>query len=71
MMTLLPLAKIGKVLNRPACVEEAKKQFLLHLQYLFDTSTGLFFMAGNLTAVPRVALVIISPERDGQEGIVG
>lgn len=43
MMTVLPLAKIGKVLNRPAYVEEAKKQFLLHLQYLFDTSTGLFF----------------------------
>ena len=38
MMTVLPLAKIGKVLNRPAYVEEAKKQFLLRLQYLSDTS---------------------------------
>jgi unsaturated rhamnogalacturonyl hydrolase len=43
MMTVLPLAKIGKILNRPAYIEEAKKQFLIHINYLFDTSTGLFF----------------------------
>lgn len=43
MMTVLPLAKIGKVLNRPEYVEEAKRQFLTHIQFLFDTSTGLFF----------------------------
>ena len=43
MMTVLPLAKIGKLLNRPHYVEEAKRQFLLHIQYLFDTKTGLFF----------------------------
>ena len=43
MMTVLPLAKIGKVLNRPQYVEEAKRQFLLHIKYLFDTQTGLFF----------------------------
>lgn len=43
MMTVLPLAKIGKVLNRPEYVDEAKRQFLLHIQFLFDTSTGLFF----------------------------
>jgi len=42
-MTVMPLAKIGKVLNRPEYVEEAKRQFLLHIQFLFDTSTGLFF----------------------------
>ena len=29
MMSVLPLAKIGLVLNRPAYVEEAKRQFLL------------------------------------------
>lgn len=40
---VLPLAKIGKVLNRPHYVEEAKRQFLLHIKYLFDTKTGLFF----------------------------
>ncbi|KAH5726043.1 hypothetical protein HBI20_072690 [Parastagonospora nodorum] len=43
MMSALPLAKIGLVLNRPHYVEEAKRQFLLHCQYLCDTTTGLFF----------------------------
>ncbi len=43
MMSVLPLAKIGLVLNRPDFVEEAKYQFLLHAQYLMDTETGLWF----------------------------
>lgn len=43
MMTVLPLAKIGLVLNRPHYVDEAKRQFLLHIQYLYDSRTGLFF----------------------------
>ncbi|KAK0108805.1 hypothetical protein ONS96_002648 [Cadophora gregata f. sp. sojae] len=43
MMTVLPLAKIGKLLNRPHYVEEAKRQFLLHIKYLFDTKTALFY----------------------------
>jgi unsaturated rhamnogalacturonyl hydrolase len=43
MMTVLPLAKIGLVLNRPHYVDEAKRQFLLHVQYLCDAKTGLFF----------------------------
>lgn len=43
MMTVLPLAKIGLVLNRPAYIKEAKRQFLLHIQYLFDPTTGLSF----------------------------
>lgn len=43
MMTVLPLAKIGKVLNRPHYIDEAKKQFLIHIKYLFDTKTGLFY----------------------------
>ncbi|KIW69908.1 hypothetical protein PV04_02225 [Phialophora macrospora] len=42
-MTVMPLAKIGKILNRPHYVEEAKRQFLLHIQYLYDPQTGLFF----------------------------
>lgn len=42
MMTVLPLVKIGRVLDRPHYVEEAKRQFLLHIQYLFDAKTGLF-----------------------------
>lgn len=43
MMTIMPLAKIGLVLNRPHYVEEAKRQFLLHVQYLQDKETGLWF----------------------------
>ncbi|KAI5286788.1 hypothetical protein KEM55_000187, partial [Ascosphaera atra] len=43
MMTVMPLAKIGIVLGRREYVEEAKRQFLLHVTYLFDRTTGLFF----------------------------
>ncbi|KAL1640821.1 hypothetical protein SLS58_006644 [Diplodia intermedia] len=43
MMTVMPLAKIGLVLGRPAYVDEAKRQFLVHMQFLFDKDTGLFF----------------------------
>lgn len=43
MMSVMPLAKIGLVLNRPDYVEEAKYQFLLHAQYLADTRSGLWF----------------------------
>ncbi|MCJ1448042.1 MAG: hypothetical protein MMC23_008555 [Stictis urceolatum] len=42
-MTVLPLAKIGKLLGREEYVDEARRQFLLHCQYLFDAPTGLFF----------------------------
>lgn len=43
MMSVLPLARIGQVLNRPEYVEEAKYQFLMHTQYLADRKTGLWF----------------------------
>ncbi|KAF4602266.1 hypothetical protein EYR40_005471 [Pleurotus pulmonarius] len=43
MMTVLPLAKIGLVLKRPDYVEEAKRQFLLHIKYLQDQQSGLWF----------------------------
>ncbi|SPF78118.1 Unsaturated rhamnogalacturonyl hydrolase YesR [Pseudoprimorskyibacter insulae] len=43
MMSVMPLAKIGLVLNRPEFVEEAKYQFLIHSQYLADTTSGLWF----------------------------
>lgn len=43
MMTVLPLAKIGLVLNRPEYVEEAKRQVMLHVKYLVDVKTGLWF----------------------------
>ncbi|EMR68686.1 putative glycosyl hydrolase family protein [Eutypa lata UCREL1] len=43
MITALPLAKIGKLLNRPHYVEEALRQICILIQYLFDHKTGLFF----------------------------
>lgn len=43
MMCVLPLAKIGKVLRRPQYIEEAKRQFLLHIKYLCDRNSGLWF----------------------------
>lgn len=42
-MTVLALARIGQVLGRPDYVEEAKRQFLIHAQYLVDRKTGLWF----------------------------
>ncbi|ALB63126.1 Rhamnogalacturonides degradation protein RhiN [Cronobacter condimenti 1330] len=47
MMTVLPLAKIGKLLDRPEYVEEAVYQFLLHVQNLMDRETGLWFHGWN------------------------
>lgn len=43
MMTVMPLAKIGLLLKIPEYIEEAKKQMLLHMIYLSDTNTGLWF----------------------------
>ena len=43
MMAVLPLAKIGLLLKRPHYVEEAKRQFLIHIKYLADKKTGLWF----------------------------
>lgn len=43
MMSVLPLARIGLLLDRPDYVEEARRQFLIHIKYLFDTRSGLWF----------------------------
>ncbi len=43
MMSVLPLAKVGKVLGRSEYIEDAKKQFLLHTKYLADKKTGLWY----------------------------
>lgn len=42
-MTVLFLANMGRILERDAYVEEAKYQFLLHMKYLTDRKTGLWF----------------------------
>lgn len=43
MMTVLPLTKIGLLLDRPQYVREATFQFLTHVAHLFDRETGLWF----------------------------
>ncbi|MCV2489162.1 glycoside hydrolase family 88 protein [Geodermatophilus sp. YIM 151500] len=43
MMTVLPLTKIGLLLDRPHYVREATFQFLTHVAYLMDRRTGLWF----------------------------
>lgn len=40
---MLPLAKIGLLFNKREYIEEAKKQFLIHIKYLCDNKTGLWF----------------------------
>ena len=42
-MTCLFLAKAGVVLNRPELIDEAEYQFLMHIRYLQDKITGLFY----------------------------
>lgn len=43
MMTVLPLAKIGVLLNKPEYIEEAKYQFMIHIKYLMDKKNGLWY----------------------------
>jgi unsaturated rhamnogalacturonyl hydrolase len=43
MMSVMPLAKIGLLLGRPHYLDEAKRQFLVHIKYLVDRKTGLWF----------------------------
>jgi unsaturated rhamnogalacturonyl hydrolase len=72
MMSALPLAKIGLVLDRPHYVEEAKRQFLVHVKYLADRKTGLWFhgwtfdgrhnFAGALWARGNCWITIAIPE---------
>ncbi|MBW4082450.1 glycoside hydrolase family 105 protein [Paenibacillus sp. S150] len=42
-MSVLFLTKAGVYFKRPEYVEEAKKQFLIHIKYLYDRHSGLFF----------------------------
>lgn len=42
-MTVLFLAKTGSVLNCSKFTDEAKKQFLVHIRYLSDKTTGLWY----------------------------
>lgn len=43
MMTVLPLAKIGTLLGREDFIQEAKYQFMIHIKYLMDKKTGMWY----------------------------
>ncbi|KAJ5151134.1 uncharacterized protein N7482_010386 [Penicillium canariense] len=73
MMTVLPLVKIGNLLGRPHYVTEAKKQLLIHIKYLCDPKSGLFYhgwtfedgghnFAGALWARGNSWVTIVIPE---------
>lgn len=42
-MVIMFLAKAGVYFKRPEYVEEAKRQYLIHIKYLFNKKTGLFY----------------------------
>lgn len=42
-MTVLFMARMGMLLKKDAYIEEAKKQFLIHIKYLYDKKTGLWY----------------------------
>lgn len=43
MMTVLPLANVGRILHRQEYLDEASYQFLLHTTMLSDAATGLWY----------------------------
>ncbi|MBD0380839.1 glycoside hydrolase family 88 protein [Paenibacillus sp. WST5] len=46
-MTVLFLAKMAQITGRQDLQEEAEYQFLLHIKYLYDTQTGLWYHGWN------------------------
>lgn len=42
-MTALFLAKVGKLINNTHYIEEAIHQYLIHIKYMFDKKTGLWY----------------------------
>ena len=42
-MTVLFLANMGRIENKPHYIAEAERQFLLHAKYLADPETGLWY----------------------------
>lgn len=42
-MTVLFLARMGRVLKKEDYIQESVRQFLVHIKYLSDVKTGLFF----------------------------
>lgn len=56
-MTVLFLAKCGITFRHPEYVEEAKRQFLTHIKYLYDVQSGLFFHGFDFNRMDRYGAV--------------
>ena len=54
-MTCLFLAKVGKLFSRQDWVDEATYQVLLHMKYLIDRETGLWFHAWSFDNMDNYA----------------
>ena len=46
-MSVLFVAKMGSLTNNKNCIEESIRQYLVHIKYLTDNSTGLMYHAWN------------------------
>ena len=42
-MTVLFLARMGRILGDERCIQESIRQFMVHIKYLSDVDSGLFF----------------------------
>ena len=54
-MTVLFLARMGKLLGRDDYVQESIRQFLVHVKYLTDLETGLFFHGWSFVRMDHFA----------------
>ena len=64
-MTVLFLAKAGVVFGRKDYVEEAKRQCLVHIKYLYDTSCGCISMDTTSRDATTTAVCIGHAETPG------
>jgi hypothetical protein len=71
MMTVMPLARIGKLLGRPQYIEEAKKQFLVRITYLSIHQPGSSSTVGSSMRAHLEKSGIILQELSGREETAG
>lgn len=56
-MAVLFLAKAGVILDEQSYIEEAKRQCLIHIKYLYDTSCGLYYHGFDFAGMHRYGAV--------------
>lgn len=65
-MSVLFLAKCGVIFGKQEWVEEAKYQFLLHIKYLSDKETGLWFHGWTFNGCHNFAKALCTAATVGQ-----